>query len=171
MIVVDNSYNYSIWITASSLVCILIIVCFAVRDIRRTVKSINYTISSFDDLIPVRNTINLNMTLVWPAIIIIVIYGIIMTFLTINHHISLEVLRNNLLIFLAGTIIWGQLARVNEKKIKTLNVTDPQLITAYKAMLKDWVRRWFRLRPTSAYLLDPEPTEKTVKTISNYTEM
>jgi hypothetical protein len=156
--------------TVAALAAMTAIVGAAVYDIRKLTGKIGSKISSFDDLLLVQKTINFDMLLVWPALVVVAIYLSTMIFSISRDLIALNVFLNSMTLYMVGTLILGRWSKVNEKKLQTLNAEDPELAGIYKTMLVDWRKRWFRLRPMREYKPDVEKTV-TVREISNYTEM
>ena len=157
--------------TITALVIMLTLVNCAVFAIRRLTRKIDSKIISLDDLALVAKTINFDMALVWPMLLIVVIQLFTMLFLIFTERIVLDVFRNGMILYLFGTIMLGIWSKVNESKLQTLKVDDPELAVVYKLMLKDWKKRWFRLHSMSSYSPEKEETVTRVKSITNYTEM
>ena len=166
---VTYDQDYCIWFTVVALVAMTVLVNWAVFAILKLVKRIKYRISSWDDLLLVRNTINLDMMLVWPALAVIVTYLGTMLLGILTGRIVFEVFNKSMVLYLVGTILLGMWSKRNEKKLQTLDVDDPELSVIYEAMLKDWKRRWFCLLPMNSYIVEFKSPE--VKDIANYTEM
>ena len=156
--------------TVAALTAMTAVVGAAVYDIRKITRKINSKISSFEDLILVEKAINFDMLLVWPALGIVVIYLSTMIFSISHDFIILKAFLNSMILYMAGTLALGRWSKVNEKKLQTLDVDQPELDAIYKAMLIDWRKRWFRLRPMRVYKADIEKTV-SVREITNYTEM
>ena len=167
------TYNhiYILYFTCAALLVKFILVAIAVSTIRTLLKKINNKISSYDDLVFVHNTINLDMLLVWPVLTVVVTYLLPMVLLVSRHSIALQVFLNNMTLYFFGTIMLGIWSKVNESRLQKLPVDGVELENAYRNMLIDWKKRWFRLLPISAYTTKSEQTEHKVKEIANYTEM
>lgn len=168
--VTTYSPAHCIAFTAAGLAAMTAIVGAAVYDIRRLTRKTGTKISSLDDLLLVEKTINFDMLLVWPALGIVAVYLTTMIYFISHDFIRLDVFLNSMTLYLIGTLILGKWSKVNEKKLQTLDVDDPELDAIYKTMLVDWRKRWFRLRPLKDYKTDIEKTV-TVREINNYTEM